>query len=200
MAYLPWWQVVQYIYCHFPSLWPKLAASSLCQMRAKFHWQPLIPASAIPANWFTEKLLIYAIRNEISISRRVIKTIQQQNDIGVVRAPNGEQNSSFEKGRPTTVQSLNFEKLKSWLNPKPFFWIVHNELCRLQCSFWLQQIMNCKKTKHKDTGIWPQKLCFLGCIIISMVQNSVCTNFCLFLTQEYKVMRINEKVAQTLRC
>ena len=59
---------------------------------------------------------------------------------------------------------------------------------------------NCEKTKHRDTGIWPQKLCFLCCIIIVMVQNGVCTNFCLFMTQEYKVMRINEKVAQTLRC
>ena len=55
----------------------------------------------------------YAIRNEKTSGGRVIKTLQQQNDIGVVRAPKGEQNSSVEKGRPTTVQSLNFKKLKS---------------------------------------------------------------------------------------
>ena len=51
----------------------------------------------------------YAIRNENSIGRRVIKTLQQQNDIGVVRAPKGEQNWSVEKGRPTTVQGLNYK-------------------------------------------------------------------------------------------
>ena len=49
-----------------------------------------------------------AIRNKTSIGGRAIKTIQQQNDIGVVRAPKGEQNSSVEKGRPTTNQSLKF--------------------------------------------------------------------------------------------
>ena len=71
----------------------------------------------------------YAIRNEKTSGRSAIKTIQQQNDIGIVRAPKGEQNSSVEEGRPTTVQSLNFKKLKSYLNLKPFFWIVQNELC-----------------------------------------------------------------------
>ena len=57
--------------------------------------------------------MLYAIRNETTSGGGAIKTIQQQNDIGVVRAPKGEQNSSVEKGRPTTVQSLNFKKLKS---------------------------------------------------------------------------------------
>ena len=42
-----------------------------------------------------------AIRNETTSGRRVIKTIQQQNDLGVVRAPKGEQNSSVEKARET---------------------------------------------------------------------------------------------------
>ena len=56
--------------------------------------------------------MFYAIRNETTSGGSAIKTIQQQNDIGVVRAPKGEQNSSVEKGRPTTVQSLNFKKSK----------------------------------------------------------------------------------------
>ena len=42
----------------------------------------------------------YAIWNEDSIARRVIKTIQQKNDTGVIHAPKGEQNSSVEKGDP----------------------------------------------------------------------------------------------------
>ena len=33
-----------------------------------------------------------------------------------------------------------------------------------------------------------------------MVQKDVCTNFFLFLTQEYKVLRIKEKIAQILQC
>ena len=50
-----------------------------------------------------------AIRNKTSIGGRAIKTIQHQNDMGVVRARKGEQNWSVEKVRPTTVQSLNFK-------------------------------------------------------------------------------------------
>ena len=49
------------------------------------------------------------IRNETSIGGRAIKTIQHQNDMGVVRARKGEQNWSVEKGRPTTVQGLNYK-------------------------------------------------------------------------------------------
>ena len=64
----------------------------------------------------------YAIQNETSIGSRVIKTIQQQNDIGVVRAPKGEQNSSLEKGNPQlfNVCSTLYTKhqlVKLWNSP-----------------------------------------------------------------------------------
>ena len=44
----------------------------------------------------------YAIRNasETSIGGRAIKTTQQQNDIGAVRAPKGEQTGLLKKGDP----------------------------------------------------------------------------------------------------
>ena len=37
-------------------------------------------------------------------------------------------------------------------------------------------------------------------LTILMVQKDVCTNFFSILTQEYKVVRIKEKIAQILRC
>ena len=36
---------------------------------------------------------------------------------------------------------------------------------------------NWERTKHRDTGIWPQKICLICCKIIFMVQKGVCTNF-----------------------
>ena len=64
----------------------------------------------------------YAIRNEKTSCRSAIKTIQQQNDIGVVRAPKGEQNSSLEKGNPQlfNVCSTLYTKhqlVKLWNSP-----------------------------------------------------------------------------------
>ena len=60
------------------------------------------------------KLSPYAIRNETSIGR-AIKTVQQQNDIGVVRAPKGEQNSSVEKGDPQLFRVYAKHQLvKQW--------------------------------------------------------------------------------------
>ena len=64
-----------------------LPSSMPCQVARAWRWQCQLAAR-------------YAIRNETSIGRRVIKTIQQQNDIGVVRVPKKEQNSSVEKGDP----------------------------------------------------------------------------------------------------
>ena len=90
--------------------------------------------------------------------------------------------------RTRLLKSVWFYKLKKVAESKLFFWIVQNELCS---KLW--------KAKHRDTG--PQMHCFLCSIKISMDQNGVCNNFCLFLTQSYdELMRINEKVAQTLRC
>ena len=43
---------------------------------------------------------VCAIQNETSICGRAIKTIQEQNDIEVVLALKGAQNSSVEKGDP----------------------------------------------------------------------------------------------------
>ena len=102
------------------------------------------------------KFRVYAIRNETSIGGLAIKTIQQQNEIGIVRALKltrlkGEQNSSVEKGRPTTVQSLNYENLKKLAESKSIF---------LSCK--MSSAANCEKTKHRSGQGRDPCLCTLN--------------------------------------
>ena len=48
-------------------------------------------------------------------SGRATKTIQQQNDIGVVRAPKGEQNSSVDKGIPRDTLKISPPRRGRWV-------------------------------------------------------------------------------------